>query len=128
MYLTTDTRWLLQETRTGLPAVLVGQVTRLTKVTLHDLGIERTVRTWQEKNIQILILYSLCTENAPKMILSFTDFNVKIKISTRLYSRVLILIFKLKSVNDNTNDCTSTGSSTLPTRNFQKYLTSTLSF
>ena len=68
MYLTTDTRWLLQETRTGLPAILVGQVTRLTKVTLHDLGIERTIRTWQEKNTQILILYRLCTENAPKMI------------------------------------------------------------
>ena len=34
-------------------------------------------------------------------ILSFTGFNLKIKISTRLYSRVLILIFKLKSVNDN---------------------------
>ena len=31
-------------------------------------------------------------------ILSFTDFNSKIKISTRQY--VLILIFKLKSVND----------------------------
>ena len=31
---------------------------------------------------------------------SFTDYNLKIKISKRLYSRVLILIFYLKSVND----------------------------
>ena len=35
-------------------------------------------------------------------IVSFTDFNLKIKISTRLYRVVcFILIFKLKSVNDN---------------------------
>lgn len=47
--LTADTRWLLQETGSGLPAILVGQVTSLAKVTLDDLGIERTVRSWQEK-------------------------------------------------------------------------------
>lgn len=51
MCLTTDTRWLLQETGSGLPAILVGQVTSLAKVTLHDLGIERTVRSWQEKKL-----------------------------------------------------------------------------
>ena len=45
---------------------------------------------------------------------SFTDFNSKIKISTRLYttyyiySPVHILIFKLKSVNDKVNALYST--------------------
>ena len=67
MCLTTDTRWLLQETGSGLPAILVGQVTSLAKVTLHDLGIERTVRSWQEKNDTntntIPSLYRKCSLN-----------------------------------------------------------------
>ena len=38
-------------------------------------------------------------------VLSFTDFNLKIRISIWLYySRVLILIFKLKAVNDCINN------------------------
>lgn len=97
--LTADTRWLLQETGSGLPAILVRQVTSLAKVTLHDLGVERTVRSWQEKN----------------------DTN----------TNTIPSLYRKCSLND-TNEfwnCTSTGSSTLPTaRNFQKYLTSTLSF
>ena len=54
------------------------------------------------KSIKYALFFDFCYKTnicAIKII----DFNLKIKISTRLYSRILILIFKLKSVNDKSN-------------------------